>query len=343
MDYLALLCTIHGDGPQTLQRLRRRGIRSLGDVVRLAPPDLEAILGRERVDAERFQREALHLRGRVEGPSDGVATLTAPRESAIEGSDAFSSQKEVPAAALPVREASPPEDQVEPEGGPVPPLLDLPAPSQAGEPDLPQAAEGGAEAPGMGAPASPLDALLRVLQGIPGDPAESSSVTQRLMSRSAPQAETVSPADSGPGTPGGAGEEVGREPAGEPVADLDRRETQPGLEVPFGSEPQLFGQEAPSLPESPLPERASATALPPRPSAWEARRPSEASAVAEGTPLETLCSDRVDREMIAQLETRGFQSLEDLVALDARRGAQRAGLAYTQMLRLQFLARRALR
>ncbi len=327
MDYLALLCTIHGDGPQTLQRLRRRGIRSLGDVVRLATPDLEAVLGRERVDAERFQREALHLQGRVEGPSDGMPTLTASADTAAGGSGAFSPQGELPAAVLPAREASPPEDQVEPEVL-VPPLLDLPSASTAREPepprlDLPQASAG------AGAPVSPLDALLRVLQGVPGDPAESSSLTQRLMSRSTPPVEA---APAGPSAP----ERSGRseELAAESPVQVPRRE------APQEAEPPPTGALSGAAPTGTPP---SSAALPPRASAWETLRPREAFPAGEGTTLETLCSDRVDREMIARLEARGFRSLEELVALDARRGAQRAGLAYTQMLRLQFLARRALR
>ena len=244
MDALALLCNLHGDGPETLQQLRRSGCRDLKALLVLEPERLAPLLGRDAAAARRFLREAQLLHQRL-SPEDSVEEL-------VEG------------AALPVPQ--PAKHGAAANG--VPPLLDLPGESPAEQP----AAE----------LKSPLEALLRALEG-------------------APQTTSSAVAPSSPAL----------------------------------SSPALSGQSTPATPEKPFiqtqaPHGSSAPAV-------------GAAATHGGTALEVLCEDRVDRGLVAGLRVAGFESLEALVACDAREGAQRAGVTYTQMLRLQFLARRALR
>jgi len=58
MDALALLCTLYGDGPVTLERLREAGCASLEGLEELEPQELARILGLAPPAAERFLRES---------------------------------------------------------------------------------------------------------------------------------------------------------------------------------------------------------------------------------------------------------------------------------------------
>ncbi len=65
MDALALLCTLHADGPATWRRLRESECHSLADLSRFEPAELAEILGGTLAGAKRFLREARHLDERV--------------------------------------------------------------------------------------------------------------------------------------------------------------------------------------------------------------------------------------------------------------------------------------
>jgi len=87
MDALALLCTLHGDGPATLKRLRRAGCATLDDVALRDPEALAELLEVTDSVARRFGREARHLVQRMEGQAldreesgepGPVATATGP-------------------------------------------------------------------------------------------------------------------------------------------------------------------------------------------------------------------------------------------------------------------------
>jgi hypothetical protein len=69
MDPLALLSNLHGDGPATLQRLRRHGCDTLTLLLASSAGELAPILGWEPTRAERFQREAEVLMRRL---GDGI-------------------------------------------------------------------------------------------------------------------------------------------------------------------------------------------------------------------------------------------------------------------------------
>lgn len=58
MDTLALLCTLHADGPATWRRLRENGCHKLAELARYAPEQLSLILGGTPAGARRFLREA---------------------------------------------------------------------------------------------------------------------------------------------------------------------------------------------------------------------------------------------------------------------------------------------
>ena len=81
MDALALLCTLHADGPTTWRRLREIGCHSLPELARFEPDELAEILGGSAAGARRFLREARHL-----GERSGAGWL----------------EREEPAASLPL-------------------------------------------------------------------------------------------------------------------------------------------------------------------------------------------------------------------------------------------------
>ena len=97
MDALALLCTLHADGPTTWRRLREIGCHSLPELARFEPDELAEILGGSAAGARRFLREARHL-----GERSGAGWL----------------EREEPAATLP-------------------PVVGVPEPAAAEEPALP--------------------------------------------------------------------------------------------------------------------------------------------------------------------------------------------------------------
>jgi len=65
MEALALLCTLHADGPSTLKRLRRGGCNSLRAVEGLPAEELAKLVGISASTARRFVREATNLRQRL--------------------------------------------------------------------------------------------------------------------------------------------------------------------------------------------------------------------------------------------------------------------------------------
>jgi hypothetical protein len=71
MDTLALLCNLHADGPETLQRLRSAGWDTLEEIESVDVIALDQVLGVGQVRALRFQREARHLQRRLEGDAPG--------------------------------------------------------------------------------------------------------------------------------------------------------------------------------------------------------------------------------------------------------------------------------
>jgi len=66
MDAMALLCTLHADGPATLKRLRQAGCDSITAVRELDPSRLADLLDATPAAARRFLREAEHLYERLD-------------------------------------------------------------------------------------------------------------------------------------------------------------------------------------------------------------------------------------------------------------------------------------
>ena len=65
MDALALLCTLHAEGPATLRQLRESGVRTLADLERAEAETLSQLLDLSAAAARRFLREAAALGVRV--------------------------------------------------------------------------------------------------------------------------------------------------------------------------------------------------------------------------------------------------------------------------------------
>jgi hypothetical protein len=66
MDAMALLCTLHADGPATLKRLREAGCASIETTLTLDVERLARLLDATPAAARRFQREAGHLCARLD-------------------------------------------------------------------------------------------------------------------------------------------------------------------------------------------------------------------------------------------------------------------------------------
>lgn len=99
MDALALLCTLHADGPSTLKNLRQAGCVSLQAIESMEEERLSRVLGGPPAVARRFAREARHLRERLDPgmpdreethldptrvDGESAAILPAPTEAPIE-------------------------------------------------------------------------------------------------------------------------------------------------------------------------------------------------------------------------------------------------------------------
>jgi hypothetical protein len=99
MDALALLCTLHADGPATLKNLRQAGCGSLEAIEAMEEGRLSRLLGGPPAVARRFVREARHLRERLspnlldreethaDGPAPAMALAGADGRSEIEAGD----------------------------------------------------------------------------------------------------------------------------------------------------------------------------------------------------------------------------------------------------------------
>ncbi len=81
MDSLALLCTLHADGPATLRRLRKAGCQSLVDLDRVGADSIATTLEIPPAMARRLVREARMLSERVGG--DALDTEEAPEGMAV--------------------------------------------------------------------------------------------------------------------------------------------------------------------------------------------------------------------------------------------------------------------
>lgn len=81
MDALALLCTLHADGPSTLARLRAADCTTIERVAAESPERLAELMWTSAHAAARFQREAHNLIGRL-GAEPGMVALDTATEPA---------------------------------------------------------------------------------------------------------------------------------------------------------------------------------------------------------------------------------------------------------------------
>lgn len=109
MDALALLCTIHADGPSTLARLRAAGVASLADVAACEPASLAQALRAGAAQARRFQREAEGLAARLDAETPGrpAPARKAPRRAPSSKVDKPAPVPAAPEASAPATDAGP--------------------------------------------------------------------------------------------------------------------------------------------------------------------------------------------------------------------------------------------
>jgi hypothetical protein len=101
MDALALLCTLHADGPATLVRLRAADCATLEHVLAANPGDLSLLLRSSMLAAGRFQKEARQLLDRLEVPLETSSATRRASETRARAAVAHDSdrQPEAPVAA----------------------------------------------------------------------------------------------------------------------------------------------------------------------------------------------------------------------------------------------------
>jgi hypothetical protein len=413
MDSLALLCNLHADGPETLRRLRRAGVVDLRSLFGLGVEGIEPLLGRDRLAAQRFLKEARILEQRQlladaeEAPtgasrpggtlrptprdhwpatdpdyatSAGIwgrtAHLPAAEASADRGGDSAErtpradpsavgaplarSGAWTPSASSPEEQAAGEEPQGpdeglnefvlepahgsrnpsgEPKGEPRHSVLsallaawshgndaEQSEPSRAGQDPTPTGAglsalaaignaDGAAEAQSTQA-----DSERRSLADQPAQRngpwfGALSALTAAAQAPRHPESEVQPTRTNGPWTG----------PPNAPVVSV----AQPGPSVvgaPTGARIEL---EALLIP-------AAGAGVPP--AAYQANQ--DPAPGSTGSPLSWLLSEQIDPTALVALERRGLRTLEQLLESDPRELSLQAGLSYTLVLRLQYLARR---
>ena len=137
MDALALLCSLHADGPSTLKSLRQAGCGSLESIESMPEERLSRVLGGPPAVARRFVREARNLRerldpvlldreeGHVDPPLDAVVErpaepIEAPRDPMADVLEAWRARDEIEAAAPPAPEPAEALEHVDEEAPPRP-------------------------------------------------------------------------------------------------------------------------------------------------------------------------------------------------------------------------------
>jgi hypothetical protein len=108
MDAMALLCTLHADGPATLKVLRQSGCASLAEIESMGEESLARLLGGPPAAARRFAREARHLRERLgqgmlereEPPAESRASVPGSSAPASAETDPSAPPGDIPATGI---------------------------------------------------------------------------------------------------------------------------------------------------------------------------------------------------------------------------------------------------
>ncbi|MBK7876881.1 MAG: hypothetical protein IPJ77_14240 [Planctomycetes bacterium] len=103
MDAMALLCTLHADGPATLKRLRQAGCSTLEALEVLDAERIASLLACTPASARRLQKEARGLRERLHG---GAAPATTSAAAPVPGRAASEPARSSVESAAHSREAA---------------------------------------------------------------------------------------------------------------------------------------------------------------------------------------------------------------------------------------------
>lgn len=83
IDRMALLCTLHADGPRTLRLLREAGCTTIEKISKLPTEQLGQVLNLAPAAARRFTREAQHLHERLDPELECEEVTYPPAEQAV--------------------------------------------------------------------------------------------------------------------------------------------------------------------------------------------------------------------------------------------------------------------
>ncbi len=115
MDALALLCTLHADGPSTLHDLRAAGCQNLLDLTQCTSAELAQYLELSVASAERLQREAELLDARLDNLEPEESRVPSKVDFGLRGAPENSAEEIAAAQALPaVEEPVEEEAEIEP-------------------------------------------------------------------------------------------------------------------------------------------------------------------------------------------------------------------------------------
>jgi len=180
MDTLALLCNLHADGPDSLQRLRSAGLDSPAELEEVDAGELSRVLEVSLARARRFQREAQQL-------AERLGELL-PSADEADGEEAAAPASPAPSPAPESTAPSPAPESTAPHPTPEPPA---PRPAARPAPETPPTARASAAPPaGGGTHPSPIDSVLASWRERDADapPAPAPSGRGTLVPRSAPEA-----------------------------------------------------------------------------------------------------------------------------------------------------------
>ena len=170
MDTLALLCTLHADGPASIQRLRTADLGSIDDVLGCSVETTAEVLGLSMAQGRRFHREARMLAMRTQGEGLDREESMCPGGVAAELVAAQAVMKSVPVTSTCAEPVESAQGTSKPDIAAIlAPVLERWNGAEASEGDAPAESAEGAGAMNAESSASTSSASVESLDGVDGE------------------------------------------------------------------------------------------------------------------------------------------------------------------------------